>query len=768
MSALRAAADGSDPTPLIERVAVLGAGVMGAQIAALCANAGLEVHLLDLPDGEDPAGRARLAIDGLTTLRPPPLYVTDLTQSIHPGSLEDPAEILASVDWVIEVIVENLDIKAQVLQRIAPFVADHAVLSTNTSGLSIAALSQSLPTDLRCRFLGIHFFNPPRYMKLVEAIPGPDTDPALLSSMQAFLSQRLGKGVVVCRDTPNFIANRLGIFSVVDGLHRMIESGLTVEEVDAATGLALGRPRSATLRLCDLIGLDTLLHVAATSFDTLPPHPGGERLAPPATVQRLVAEGRLGAKSGAGFYRKAGAGIEVLDLQTMDYRTPVAVDPPVAPRNSLGDRITTVWEGEDRLSQFARELLLATLTYGAHCAESVAHSLEDVDRTFRWGFNWEAGPFEIIDILGAGRVREAIVATGAPVPALLDRIADGEPATVYTADSILAPAGDRRTKRTGTESPTDEQRLAGGEVLMETDGVRLVYLGEGAAVVEIRGKLNTLPPAVLQGLQAALAHEAFDILAITGAGAHFSAGADLKYVLQLVDETQWDELDTYLRLFQETTSAVRYASVPVVAAARGLALGGGCELCLTSASRVAAGELRIGLVETKVGVIPGAGGCKEIVRRFGTNIEAIFPTLQQGLMSDNALQARALGFLEPGDLVQLDEQRLLGPALAQARTLLANGWVPPEPEALNVAGPEVLARIEGALAIEADAGCLSAHDVTVARALARTLCGGGDSGLVTESRLLELERESFLTLCGTPATRARIDHMLRSGKPLRN
>jgi len=586
--------------------------------------------------------------------------------------------------------------------------------------------------------------------------------------MQAFVSQRLGKGVVVCRDTPNFIANRLGIFSVVDGLHRMIESGLTVEEVDAATGLALGRPRSATLRLCDLIGLDTLLHVAATSFDTLPPHPGSERLAPPATVQRLVAEGRLGAKSGAGFYRKAGAGIEVLDLQTMDYRTPVAVDPPVAPRNSLGDRITTVWEGEDRLSQFARELLLATLTYGAHCAESVAHSLEDVDRTFRWGFNWEAGPFEIIDILGAGRVREAIVATGAPVPALLDRIADGEPATVYTADSILAPAGDRRTKRTGTESPTDEQRLAGGEVLMETDGVRLVYLGEGAAVVEIRGKLNTLPPAVLQGLQAALAHEAFDILAITGAGAHFSAGADLKYVLQLVDETQWDELDTYLRLFQETTSAVRYASVPVVAAARGLALGGGCELCLTSASRVAAGELRIGLVETKVGVIPGAGGCKEIVRRFGTNIEAIFPTLQQGLMSDNALQARALGFLEPGDLVQLDEQRLLGPALAQARTLLANGWVPPEPEALNVAGPEVLARIEGALAIEADAGCLSAHDVTVARALARTLCGGGDSGLVTESRLLELERESFLTLCGTPATRARIDHMLRSGKPLRN
>ena len=236
----------------------------------------------------------------------------------------------------------------------------------------------------------------------------------------------------------------------------------------------------------------------------------------------------------------------------------------------------------------------------------------------------------------------------------------------------------------------------------------------------------------------------------------------------MVDETQWDELDTYLRLFQETTSAVRYASVPVVAAARGLALGGGCELCLTSASRVAAGELRIGLVETKVGVIPGAGGCKEIVRRFGTNIEAIFPTLQQGLMSDNALQARALGFLEPGDLVQLDEQRLLGPALAQARTLLANGWVPPEPEALNVAGPEVLARIEGALAIEADAGCLSAHDVTVARALARTLCGGGDSGLVTESRLLELERESFLTLCGTPATRARIDHMLRSGKPLRN
>ena len=743
---------------------------MGAQIAALAANAGLRVDLLDLPDGDDPAGRARGGVEGLASLRPPALYLPELAASIRPGSLDDTA-VLGKADWIIEAVVEDLDTKRSLLERVTSHIAADAVISSNTSGLSIAAMAAACHADVRRRFLGVHFFNPPRYMKLVEVIPGPDTDGDVVAAMSVFVSQRLGKGVVECRDTPNFIANRLGIFTVFDVLHRMAEHSLTAEEADAVTGTVLGRPRSATLRLSDLIGLDTLLHVAATSFDNLPEHPGIERLSPPASVSTLVGDGRLGVKTDAGFYRKTGKGIEAVDLQTLVYRPVQTVDSSLPTRGPLGDRLEAVWSASDRLGVFAREHLVATLAYCACCAADVAHGLEDVDRAMRWGFNWEAGPFELIDLIGAARVRDTIVAAGDDPPPLLDRIVDADPARVYVdtgGGAVLIPSGNGRRLPQSSASPTDEEWLAGGEIMIESDGMRLVYLGDGAAAIQLRGKLNMLPPDVLRHVQEAIEKQAFDVLALTGAGGLFSAGADLKYVMRLIGEADWQGLEAYLLLFQETTSAVRYASVPVVAAVRGLALGGGCELCLTSSARVVGGELCIGLVEARVGLIPGAGGCKEMVRRFGTDVERVFPTLQQGLMSDNALQARRWRFLDEADAVHLDDDRLLAPAFERARNLLAQGWEPPVASVLPVAGPEALARIEEGLARSAAEGDLLEHDVVVGRELAGVLCGRGEAGPLSEARLLELEREAFLKLCRSSATQACIDHMLRTGKPLRN
>ena len=607
-------------------------------------------------------------------------------------------------------------------------------------------------------------------MKLVEMIPGPDTDGELVAFMSDFLCHKLGKGVVPCRDTPNFIANRLGVFAIVDVLHRMAECGLSVEEVDAVTGGLLGRPRSATLRLCDLIGLDTLLHVAATSFEGLGAHAGIERFAPPDAVRAMVDDGRLGAKTGAGFYRKSSDGLEAVDLQTLTYRPLQAADVDLPTRGSLADRLAALWDSDDRLGKFAREHLVATLSYCARCAAEVAHGLEDVDRALRWGFNWEAGPFEMIDLIGARRVCDAVHASGAQLPPLLESIAGEQPARVYVDAGalVLAPTGDRRNAPRSQGTPTDEELLGGGEVMMEAEGMRLVYLGEGTAAIELRGKLNTMPPDVLHHVLQAIEQEAYEVIALIGAGGNLSAGADLKYVMQLLDAADWDGLEAYLLLFQQTTTAVRYATVPVIAAAQGLALGGGCELCLTAASRVVAGELRMGLVETKVGVIPGAGGCKEMVRRFGVDIESLFPTLQSGLISDNAVQARQWGFLDADDHVQLQAERLLASAFKRARDLLRQGWQPPSATPLEVAGPDVLAGIEDGLTSAAARGELLAHDVAVGRSLAWVLCGGGATGLVEEARLLELEREAFLRLCGTAATRERIEHMLRTGKALRN
>lgn len=758
----------------IERVCVLGAGVMGSQIAALLANAGLEVDLLDLPDGGDAAGLARAGIAALSSRRPPALFEPRLADRIHPGSLIDPGAALARADWIIEAVVEELDTKVQLFGGFRDLVPDSAVLSTNTSGLSIASLADGLDADLARRFLGIHFFNPPRYMKLVELIRAPTTEPTVASAMADFVGQRLGKGVVECRDTPNFIANRLGVFAIMDALHRMAAEGLSVDAVDAVTGVVLGRPRSATLRLCDLIGLDTLVHVAGTAHAALTDDPWREVFATPSVVATMLAGGRLGEKSGGGFYRKGEAGIEALDPTRGEYAARQEVSLALPTRGRLEERLQAVVAAaeEEPLARFAREHLYATLAYCAACAPQVADRLEDVDRALRWGFNWEAGPFETLDLLGPRTVVAGLEASGQAVPELLGQLASAEERRVYVRvdgeDRVLQPDGTAHRRLQPSGPPTDAELLAGGEVMMESDTARLVYLGDGAAAVVFGGKLNVLTASSLALARQAIEEKAFALLVLTGAGDHFSAGADLKYVYGLITTAAWDELEGYVRAFQEATTAVRFASVPVVAAARGLTLGGGCELCLCADGRVTAAELRLGLVEAKVGLIPGAGGCKEMVRRFGADTDRFVPHLAAGTMTDNALQARSLGFLEADDDVRLDGERLLAPAIARARQLTEGEWEPPRPTPLAVAGPAVLERLRRSLAERHAAGEITAHDVVVGEALAHVVCGGGAEGPITEERLLELEREAFLRLCASAETQARIAHMLETGKPLNN
>ena len=395
--------------PEIGRAAVLGAGVMGGQIAALLANAGVEVDLLDLPDGADEAGCARAGLERLRRLRPSPLFLPEVADRIRPGSLSD-AAALARAEWVIEAVVEDLQVKRSLFEQVQRNLGPSAILTTNTSGLSIAALAEGLPQELQRRFFGVHFFNPPRHMKLVEVIPGPDTDPSRVEELTSFLQGRLGKGVVSCRDTPNFIANRLGLFAVMDALWRMEARGLTVEEVDAVTGPVLGRPRSATLRLCDLIGLDTLVHVAGTAHGALGHDRCRETFEAGPSLRAMVEAGLLGEKAGGGFYRRGEDGLEAIDPATLEYHPVTEVKPPLPSRGGLGERLAALIAAadDDRLARFARDHLCATLGYCAACAGEVSDSLEAIDRVLRWGFNWEAGPFELIDLIGAGVLVEAL------------------------------------------------------------------------------------------------------------------------------------------------------------------------------------------------------------------------------------------------------------------------------------------------------------------------------------------------------------------------
>ena len=785
------------PTPLrIRKAAVLGAGVMGAQIAAHLVNADVETLLFDLAAREAPKnGIAAKSILNLAKLSPAPLADKARAQAIVAADYEEHLALLADCDLVIEAIAELLDWKLDLYAKIAPHLNPRVIVASNTSGLSINSMAEALPAALRPRFCGIHFFNPPRYMHLVEMIPDRATDPAVLDALEGFLTTTLGKGVVRAKDTPNFIGNRIGVFSMLATMHHTQQFGLGFDVVDALTGPAIGRPRSATYRTADVVGLDTMAHVIKTMADTLPEDPWHRHFRAPEWLSALIAKGALGQKAGAGFYRKVGKDIGVLDVKAQDYR---------ASAQQIADTVAAMLAIKDPAEKFAKlrasaepqaQFLWATFRdlfhYTAYHVADIAETCRDVDFAIRWGYGWKLGPFETWQAAGwqqvAGWIGEDIRAgkamSTAPLPAW---VTDGR-SGVHGPDGSFAPKAGKPLPRSAHPvyerqlfpDPLLGERFDRGTTAFENDGVRLWHLGDEIGIVSFKTKMNTVNDAVLDGLQRAIeeSERQFKALVIWQSGEPFSAGADLKGAMGLLQAGRIADFESMIANFQATSMRIKYALVPVVAAVRGMALGGGCEFQMHSARTVAALESYIGLVEAGVGLLPAGGGLKEIAARCGLasdpfeGVKRIFETVAMAKVSGSALEAKQMGLLRDSDVVVFNAFEQLYVAKSVAAALAESGWRPPLPaRAIPVAGEVGTASLKMLLVNMLEGRFISEHDYEIAARIADTLCGGAieRGAAVDEDWLLRLERKHFVELAQMPKTQARIQHTLTTGKPLRN
>ena len=749
--------------------AVLGAGTMGAQIAAHLANVDVPVMLFDVS-----LEAATAAVRKLAELDPPPLFDPQAARLIRPASL-DALDAVADADWIIEAVVEDLATKRMLAARLEQHANPRAVISSNTSGIPLSAIAEGRTPEWRGRWLGTHFFNPPRYLPLVEVIATSDTDPEVTAGVAAFLERRLGKSVVFAKDTPGFIANRIGTFAAVR-LIDALDEGFTIEEIDAITGPVLGRPKSATFRTLDLAGLDIFLRVASDLQSRLANDTAA--FAPPAIVSALVQRQALGAKTGRGFYQKSRVDGETriltLDPSTLEYRQAQPARLPsldaVRSNPDVAARLRPLFLGQDRVGDLLRRTLGPTLIYAAQVAPEIAHSIDDIDRAMRWGFGWELGPFESWDAIG---VRELLDACGITDP----------PALVREA---LETRGGRM--RTAPLPPASPDRLllksarVAGRVVKTNAAASLVDLGDDVLAFELHSKLNTIGEDSIQMLESGLreAANAYRGLVLGASAEVFSAGANLMLLLLESQEENWDEVDRMVRVFQRATMAIKFASVPVVAAPAGLCLGGGCELCL-HADRIQAGaELYIGLVETGVGLIPAAGGTKEMLIRAvdragagdpSAEVRHAFETMALAKVSTSAVNARRLGYLRSHDGWTMNAERVVADAKAVALARAGAGYQPPsERSTMPVGGADLFATLALGIHLAWRAGRASDHDALVARKLAWVLTGGNlpHAGVVSEQYLLDLEREAFLSLCGERKTLERIAHVLKTGKALRN
>ena len=785
---------------LVRKAAVLGAGVMGAQIAAHLTNAGVETVLFDLPakDG-DPNGIVTRAIAGLAKLSPAPLASLSLAAAIIPANYETGLEHLRDCDLVIEAIAERMDWKQDLYRKIAPYVASHAVLASNTSGLGINALSDVLPEELRTRFCGVHFFNPPRYMHLAELIPSKATDASVLEGLEAFLVTVLGKGVVYARDTPNFIGNRIGVFSILAAIHHTEALELGFDEVDAISGPLIGRPKSATFRTSDVVGLDTMAHVIKTMGDTLPEDPWHRYFKSPKWLEGLVEKGALGQKTGAGIFRKVGKDIMVLDPARQDYR---ASDRTAAPD------VVEILKLKDPAGKFARlrasehpqaRFLWATFRdlfhYSAFHLDDIAATARDVDLAIRWGYGWSLGPFETWQAAGwkqvAQWISDDIVAGKAMSDApLSDWVFDGREG-VHVAEGSYSPAKDAKLPRSSLPvyrrqrfpDPLLGESAPVGDTVFENDGVRMWTDGDGVAVVGFKTKMHTVNDHVLDGLQQAVgrAEQDFKAMVIWQPKEPFSAGADLSGAMGLLQAGNVAGFEAMVANFQATSQRIKYSLVPVVSAVRGLALGGGCEFQMHSAATVAGLESYIGLVEAGVGLLPAGGGLKEIAVRASraagpggdvfAELKRTFETVAMAKVSASAVEAKELGLLRTADKIVFNAYELLHVARHQALALAEGGYRPPLPERrITVAGDVGIATFKMMLVNMLEGRFISEYDYEIAVRIATVLCGGEvDRGAqVDEEWLLRLERQHFVELAQQEKTQARIGHMLKTGKPLRN
>ncbi len=785
---------------LIRRVAVLGAGVMGAQIAAQLVNAGLDTVLFDLPAKEgDKNGIVQKAIANLGKLSPAPLGSTSLAEAIVPANYETGLGELESCDLIIEAIAERMDWKQDLYRKIAPHVPAHAVLASNTSGLGIGKLADVLPEELRPRFCGVHFFNPPRYMYLVELIPTRHTDPAVLAGLESFLTSYVGKGVVIARDTPNFIGNRIGVFSILATMHHTAQSKLGFDTVDALTGPLLGRPKSATYRTADVVGLDTMAHVIKTMADTLPNDPWHKYFDAPAWLKALVEKGALGQKTGAGIFRKVGKDIMVVDVAKGDYvASNMEADPDVVAilkEKDPAKKFAALRASTHPQAQFLWAIFRDLFHYAAYHLKDIAETARDVDQAIRWGYGWKLGPFETWQAAGWRQVAEWIdedikagkAMSDAPLPEWVlahEGVYTAEGSYSPTQDKVLARSALPVYKRQRFPDPMLGETFAPGTTIWENEGVRLwADEGEGIAVVGFKTKLNTVNNHVLDGLQEAIriAEKQFKGLVIWQASEPYSAGADLAGALGLLKAGDVAGFEAMVANFQRTSQAIKYSLVPVVSAVRGLALGGGCEFQMHSAKTVAHLESYIGLVEAGVGLLPAGGGLKEFAVRAsqaaGPNgdvfaeLKKVFETVAMAKVSTSAINARELGLLRANDRVVMNAYELLEVAKAEALALHEGGYRPPLPARnIRVAGDTGIATFRMLLVNMLEGRFISPYDNEIATRIATILCGGEvDRGAtVDEEWLIRLERKHFVELAQQDKTQARIEHMLKTGKPLRN
>ncbi|WP_432381242.1 3-hydroxyacyl-CoA dehydrogenase/enoyl-CoA hydratase family protein [Duganella sp. P38] len=795
---------------IVKKVAVLGAGVMGAQIAAHCVNAKVPVVLFDLPgkEGTPKNGIVLKAIEGLKKLSPAPLGNKEHAALIEVANYEDDLAKLEECDLIIEAIAERLDWKHDLYKKVAPHISANAIFASNTSGLSIGKLAEGFDADLKARFCGVHFFNPPRYMHLVEIIPTPDTKPEIADQLEGFLTSTLGKGVVRAKDTPNFIANRVGVFGILAIVHEAEKFGLSVDVVDDLTGAKLGRAKSGTFRTADVVGLDTMGHVIKTMQDYLPNDPFAAVYKTPEVLAKLVEKGALGQKSGAGFYKKVGKDILRLDFATGEYVPGGAKAADIVARilkeKDPVKKMKAMRESTNPQAQFLWAIFRDAFHYIAVHLEDIADNARDIDFAMRWGFGWTVGPFETWQASGwtqvAQWVKEDIDAghalSSAPLPAWVFEGPVAEKG-VHTPEGSWSPKANAYIPRSDLAVYKRQEFrapvLGSGEIdgrkagttVHEDDDVRIWHSGDEVLVISMKTKLHVISPGVIAGFKKALAEaeKNFKGLVIWAAdaadGGAFSAGADLQSALPAFMSGGAKAVDPIIKELQDTFMAMKYSNVPVVAAVAGLALGGGCEMALHASKRVASIESYIGLVEVGVGLIPAGGGLKEAAQRAykeakGTDILQFlkngFTNAATANVSKSALEAQAMGYLKEDDVIVFNPYELLYVAKTEARAMFDKGYRAPLKAPIQVTGRYGWGTIKAQLVNMRDGGFISAHDFKLGDMIAEIVSGGDiDQGsFVSEQWLLDMERKAFLELLNHPKTQERIMGMLQTGKPVRN
>jgi 3-hydroxyacyl-CoA dehydrogenase len=799
----------------IKKAAVLGAGMMGSAIAGHLANVGIPSFLLDIVPPElteaekkkgltleSPEVRNRFAVSGKKRIqesKPASLYLKEDSELITVGNFEDHLSWVAQADWIVEVVIEDLDTKRALFKKLLPFLKEGTVISSNTSGISIQKMCEGFSRDFQERFLGTHFFNPPRYMKLLEIIPIPATSKTIVKRMAEVGERIVGKGVVYAKDTPNFIGNRIGAFSGAITMRTMVEDGYRIEEVDQITGPAIGRPKMGTFKLGDLVGLDVMAHVSKNLYESLPAGKERDVFAPSPFIQQMIKNQWLGLKTKQGFYKKVkGEGKDetlVLDYEKLEYRPQQKVNLPSLEMakniEDVRERVKSFVTSPDRGGQFAWKILKKILLYSAEKVPEISDDIVNIDRAMKWGYNWELGPFELWDAIGLKSSLKRMEKEGDQIPPLVEKLLSKGCSSFYEKkDGHVSyfdlGAGQYQALEEKPEIILLPSLKDRNRTVLSNPGASLIDLGDGVACLEFHSKMNTIGADTVQMIRDSLKEVdgKFDGLVIGNQSDNFSVGANLMLMLFEIQDENWEDIELMVKAFQDALMAVKYFEKPVVAAPFGLTLAGGCEICLASAKMRAAAETYMGLVEIGVGLIPAGGGTKEMLLRCTEGIppgvtdaellpfvRQAFETVAMAKVATSAKEAQKLGYMRPTDKITINRDYLIHNAKKTVLDLVAEGYRPPRPKKnIRIMGERGYALLQMGLFYMREGGYISQYDEHVAKKVAYVMSGGNlpDGTEVTEQYILDLEREAFLSLCGEAKTQERMQYTLKTGKPLRN